>query len=91
MSRTLWTVLADQQPVAIVAAEAAETAWRIVTALTDHYDLPRRSGIPTVVPCPPSQCQETLTRARELGCGDSFVACVRGGMFLTHIDGLALA
>ena len=91
MSRTLWTVLADHQPVAVVAAEAPENAWRIVTALADHYDLPRQGGAPRVVPCPPLQRRETLTRAHALGCGDSFLACVRGGMFLTHIDGLALA
>ena len=91
MSRTLWAVLSDHQPVAVVAAEAPENAWRIVVALAEHCDLPGQSPRPQVVPCPPSQRRETLTRARALGCGESFLACVRGGMFLTHIDGLALA
>lgn len=90
MNRTLWTVISDHQPVAVVAAEALENARRIATALVDHDDVPRRAT-PQVVPCPPEQRLETLNRARDLGCGDSFLACVRGGMFLTHIDGLALA
>lgn len=89
MSRKLWTVLADRTPVAVVAAEAYESAWAIVAALDEHADLPAHRGHTQVVPCPPGQRNRTVTQAHELGCGDSFLACVRGGMFLTHIEGLS--
>lgn len=87
--RTLWTVMADYQPVAVVAAEAKDMAWRIVSALAEHDDLPRQRLQTEVIPCPPAQHLETLTQAHELGCEKSFLACIRGGMFLTHIEGLS--
>lgn len=90
MNRKLWTVLSDQQPVAVVAAEAMDSAWKIVSALAEHHDLPRQSRQTQVIPCPPRQHRETLSQADDLGCRDSFLACIRGGMFLTHIEGLAL-
>lgn len=91
MSRQLWTVLADHQPVAVIAAEARETANRIAAALVDHHDLPPLAGHTRVVRAGAQVRQHTLTQARLLGCDQSFLACVRGGMFLTHIESLDLA
>ena len=91
MSRQLWTVLTDQKPVAVVAAEAWETAWRIASALADHHDLPHLADRTQVVRARDQESQDTLSQARALGCDQSFLACVRGGMFLTHIESLDLA
>lgn len=88
MSRQLWTVLADQQPVAVIAAEAWETANRIASALADHHDLPPWANHTRIVRARAQERQDTLSQARELGCDQSFLACVRGGMFLTHIESL---
>lgn len=88
MDRTLWTVLADHQPVAVVAAESAERAWHIVGLLDEHRDLPPARRDTRLVPCPPADHARTVSLARQLGCAASFLACVRGGMFLTHIDGM---
>ncbi|MGE4279244.1 MAG: hypothetical protein AB7G62_06615 [Magnetospirillum sp.] len=88
MSRQLWTVLTDQQPVAVIAAEAWETACRIASALADHHDLPPLTGPTRLVRAGDRERQDTLSQARQLGCDQSFLACVRGGMFLTHIESL---
>ena len=88
MSRKLWTVLADHQLVAVIAAEARETANRIAVALAEHHDLPSLAGSTRMVKAGAQERRKILSQARELGCDQSFLACVRGGMFLTHIESL---
>ncbi len=90
MPRALWTVLADHQPAAVVAAERRAEAWRIVAALDDHDDLPKQRRETNLVPCPPEMASETLGLAQSLGCATTFLACIKGGMFLTEIGGLSL-
>jgi hypothetical protein len=85
MARKLWTVLADHQPVAVIAANHSHEAVTIAAALTEHADLPPGQEI---TPCPRRQASRTLALARELGCAHSFLACIKGGMFLTFIGDL---
>ena len=88
MTRKLWTVLADLDPVAVIAADGYETAWKVVDALAAHADLPPPRRQTQVLPCPAGQRRRTVRQAHALGCADSFLACIKGGMFLTHIEGL---
>ncbi len=88
MTKNLWTVLADLKPVAVVAADRNEEAWRIVTALADHGDLPGDRRNTDIVPCLPALAAKTLSAANRLGCADTFLACVREMMFLTAIGGM---
>jgi hypothetical protein len=87
----LWTVLADRQPVAVVAAERSEQAWRIVAALDDFGDLPKTRGETELVSCSPEAEAWTLNLARTLGCAATFLACIGEGMFFTCIGGLSYA
>lgn len=90
MNRTLWMVLADRQSIAIVAADKIEHAWRIVSALAEHGDLPQNSQETRIAPCPAEQAAQTLSLAQSLGMADGFLACLGGGVFLTIIGGLSL-
>ncbi len=87
MKKDLWTVFADHLPVAVVAATCATDAWRIVAALDDHDDLPKRRRGTEIAPCPPSETNRIQRQARKLGVSNEFLACLRGGMFLTSIGG----
>ena len=88
MKRTLWTVLVDRMPMAVVAASRKRDALRIIAALKEHNDLPSDRTAPEIELCPPGECAKLLRLAGELGVAESFLACVRGGMFLTGIGGL---
>lgn len=90
MKRQLWTLFADQTPVAVIAAPQQDQAWKIVQALDEHRDLPQSRNHMDLHPATRSQCQETEQQADALGISDSFLACIRGGMFLTFIEGLVL-
>ncbi len=87
--KTLWTVLVDHQPVAVVAAHRSEEAWRIVAALDDQGDLPRRRNEIEIARCPPRQTTKTVNLARTLGCADTFLACLGDSMFMIAIGGLS--
>lgn len=88
-AKPLWTVLADHHPVAVIAATGPDDAWKIVSALDAHEDLPSSRQDIRIVPSSPALREQTLSRAVQLGCADQFLACVRGGMFLTYIDGVS--
>ncbi len=90
MNRTLWTVYSDRKPVAVVAADRSEDAWRIVEALADHDDLPGDRTRTDIIRCLPGQEARTVSLANSLGCADTFLACLGGGAFLTSIGGLSL-
>lgn len=90
MNRRLWSVLLDRRSVAVVAADHPEKARRIVSALEEFNDLPaggeRGFGL---APCSGRKASRTMTMARDLGVEESFLACVRGGMFLSVIGSLS--
>jgi len=81
--------LVNQMPVAVVAASCMTEARRIIAALREHNDLPPERTRADIELCPPSQHAKVMRLARELGVADSFLACVRGGMFLTWLGGLS--
>ncbi len=89
MNRTLWTVFTDRNPVAVVAADQCEDAWRIVAALADHDDLPGDRISTDIRRCPRRQQARTVSLAKSLGCADTFLACLGGGAFLTSIGGFS--
>lgn len=90
MNRKLWTVLADRQPVAVVAAERPDEAWRIVAALDDHDDLPKMRRETDIALCSARVASRILKLAGSLGCAATFLACVKDGMFMTYVGGLSL-
>ncbi|OIQ85579.1 hypothetical protein GALL_325790 [mine drainage metagenome] len=90
MKRKLWTLLADRQPVAVVAADCLPNAWVIVKALQDSHDVPVTGGAMEIVPCPRTEASRTTSRARRLGCADTFLACLQRGYFILSFGGLSL-
>jgi len=86
--RKLWTVLADEKPVAVVAARRKREAWRILAALVDQEDLPPDCSTPHLVPCSPEMAGEIWLRARRLGIAERFLARVTNGAFITFIGAL---
>jgi len=83
-------VLADNVPVAVVAASRKGDAWKIVAALADHDDLPPRRVDTVLRLCLPEQATLLHRRADALGIAGRFLACLRNGLFLTYIGGLTL-
>ena len=88
MKRKLWTVPMDRMPAAVVAASCKREAGRIIAALKEHGDLPPGQMSADIDLCPPGQSAKIMRLARELGVANSFLACIRGGMFLTWLGGL---
>lgn len=88
MTVSLWNVLADQQPLAIVAADHPDRARTIVAALIDHGDLPQSAASADLDRCPARQARRTMSKARALGLTGGFLAYVAGGIFFTAIGGL---
>lgn len=90
MKRRLWSVLSGRRPVAVVAADHPEEARRIVSALEQFHDLPAEEGGGYgLAPCSGRKASRTMSMARDLGVEQSFLACVRDGMFLSVIGSLS--
>ncbi|HIJ62277.1 MAG TPA: hypothetical protein HPQ04_06240 [Rhodospirillaceae bacterium] len=85
--RSLWSVLVDDIPRAVVAASHLHEARLIVAALVDHEDLPPTGLL--LVKCPSSLAARIRRRARALGVSERFLACFGEKMFLTWIGALA--
>lgn len=90
MNRSLWTVLADRRPVAVVAAARLDEAWAVVDALADHDDLPPGRHRTDIMPCPPKEAARIMRRAIAAQVADRFVAYITGGLFVTFLGGLSL-
>lgn len=90
MRRKLWTVRADQDAVALIAADHPERARTIIAALIDHGDLPQSAAGAELDLCPARQARRAMTKARALGLSDGFLAYLSGGMFFTAIGGVTM-
>jgi hypothetical protein len=89
MSRPLWTISVDRRAIAVVAAAGSDEARRIARALAEHGDMPAETEAAAITRCAPAHAARTVALARRLGCAESFLACIGGGLFLTDIGGLA--
>lgn len=86
--RLLW-VLGDGRGHGIVlVAGSIDGACEIADALVGHGDVPSDLVGKGIAPCPPELAGRITRLAEALGVGETFLACLGGGVFLLEIGGL---
>ena len=85
-----WSVQANAQPMALIAAPRVDQAMRVVAAMIDQGDLPEEVAL-TVSPARKRRLQKVLTKTRRMGVEKKFIAALDSGMIFTAIAGISVA